>query len=29
MQPDMAVDKAASIRNKPAQAVVRWWFDHL
>ena len=24
---DMAVDKAASIRNKPAQAVVRWWFE--
>jgi hypothetical protein len=28
MQPgDMAVDKAASIRNKPAQAIVRWWFE--
>jgi hypothetical protein len=30
MQPgDMAVDKAASIRNKPAQAILRWWFDRL
>ncbi len=28
MQPgDMAVDKAASIRNKPAQSIVRWWFE--
>jgi hypothetical protein len=25
---DVVSDKAASIRNKPAQAIVQWWFNH-